>query len=129
MSRLGQCCHRTGAATPSDMRGLHCAPVGCMILAFKGCPFAGRVRRCGASANLVSAAHLELVSGVVHLRPDDAVLEANLCDPLFRNCVITRRANPTVPPMFDGHSRARTTRILGARARQGQNAHAQCNAR
>ena len=63
--------------TPIDLRCLNRSPVGCMILALKG--GIGSVVGGGvARADLAGAAHLELVSGVVQLRPEDAVQEAML---------------------------------------------------
>ena len=48
-----------------------------MILALRGCFDSGLEADVGR-ADLAGAAHLELISGVVHLRPEDAVLEAML---------------------------------------------------
>jgi integrase/recombinase XerC len=48
-----------------------------MILALRGCSDSGLEADVGR-ADLAGAAHLELISGVVHLRPEDAALEAML---------------------------------------------------
>ena len=65
------------ADTPLDVRSLRDAPVRCMILALKGRIDSGLEADVGR-ADLAGAAHLQLISGVVHLRPEDAVLEAML---------------------------------------------------
>ena len=65
------------ADTPLDVRSLPDSPVRCMILALKGRIDSGVEADVGR-ADLAGAAHLELISGVVQLRPEDAVLEAML---------------------------------------------------
>ena len=63
--------------TRIDLRCLNRSPVGCMILALKGGIGSGLEAGVGR-VDLAGAAHLELVSGVVQLRPEDAMLEAML---------------------------------------------------
>ena len=65
------------ADTPLDVRSLPHAPVRCMILALKG-RIDSRLEADVGRADLAGAAHLQLISGVVQLRPEDAVLEAML---------------------------------------------------
>ena len=66
-----------GRAMLPDLRGLRDDPVRCMILPSDGLRFVGLEGRLGRG-DLAGAAHLELVSGVVQLRPEDAMFEAML---------------------------------------------------
>ena len=65
------------ADTPLDVRCLPDSPVRCMILVLKGRIDSWLEADVGR-ADLAGAAHLQLISGVVQLRPEDAVLEAML---------------------------------------------------
>jgi len=61
------------ADTPLEVCSLRGEPVGCKILALKGRIDPGLEADVGR-ADLAGAAHLQLISGVVQLRPEDAVL-------------------------------------------------------